>query len=910
VNDKFLSLSPEAQNATVKQIATQVFPHLPANPQSSAQPPAADIAASPPRPVSTSPIDAARNAFGNVVSGVGQFGTAVDSAIARARLPDIVQKALGATGDLANGTDQAVINAGQAISGPNQYQPAPVHQLGADLMGGRPLSALNDAAGVVAGAVPYAATAMIPGAGSVLLGASGAGNTIASRELAKGTDSPSLGDVAAGVASGAINAIGGGVAHGLTPGMTPALLNILGPTLATRYAGRIAANAVAGGALGAGNAVLNTAGTGQLTPGGVANAAVEGAGTGGVAGVAGSVPGAVKAGLGVVGDNITSRAQGPITDEHAASIARIVPDLARFADPANNIRPNAPFTQKVAAYSKTLASQTMAMGHEIVAAPGMPAGVLSSVIRPLVSAASAHNNAVPLDLLAQFNALPINPTTRTTFNNAIADLDTLSQGKLLANQSGPFEAVGSKVGGLATTLALATHSPSEAVMNAVAGTAAENKLGGAVGGVVDRVLGTSKPVMMAQARMAAQQAKASGQPIGPSSIDATAAANTALQASNAANDTAAMAQRTRTLMGPTALALSTFGPDHPVGATAQAQLNANGVPDMATQAIQQFHANAAVMQAKADARNQALADAKDQADAQRRRRADAEAALAPVAAAQSKVDTLATQNQATLDASNLLPQTATPTGLTAVNAAVNQVGRQANGVRAMGGEALHPYAASPGVAGTLQGGLGAGDASVRASDATPSSVSPRTFQDHLIARGGDEHGVALSPADIQDAITQATAAGKLTPYDHAQVIANLDNKLNSGDMWNTANIVLGHAVQAKAAAGVPVRGVKAGGSGNGDSPVIYSPTRYANTVATNQGHLSDLAAHADATGDGELADLARALRVTKDVEARTTLRDNVVNSRLGDGDILGAARVKTLLPDSLISSGSPATGTH
>ena len=88
-----------------------------------------------------------------------------------------------------------------------------------------------------------------------------------------------------------------------------------------------------------------------------------------------------------------------------------------------------------------------------------------------------------------------------------------------------------------------------------------------------------------------------------------------------------------------------------------------------------------------------------------------------------------------------------------------------------------------------------------------------------------------------------------------------------------------------------------------DSPTIYSPTRYANTVATNQGHLSNVAAYADATGDQEVADLARQLAVTKAVTDRRLIRDAVVTARKGRGDVIGAAKVKALLPDSLINAG-------
>ena len=771
---------------------------------------------------SKSPLIALRNSAGQIVAGVGHMGDILDQAIAR-HLPAALAKALGATGDLQSGTDQAVVNAGNNIAGPVAYQPAPVHQLGADIEGGKPLAALNDAAGIVAGAVPYAAAAAIPGAGPVLLGSSGAGNTIDARMRAQAEAAPSLGDIGAGAVSGAVNAVGGGVAHGATDGLiTPALVKALGPQLAAQTAARLALRAgtsgAVGGALGAANNVLDNAGTGNLTFGGVGSAALEGAGTGGLAGgamsAAGSAPAAAKGAMQSLGDNITARANGPLTDDAAASVARIVPDLQRFSDRTQNIRPDAPLVQKVAGYSKALTSQTLAMGNQIAAMPGMPDGVMSSVIRPLVSAAAAHNNAVPGDLRAQFNALPVDTETRATFNAALDDLDTLSQSKLTQNQVGPFASIGGKIGGLATTAAMLPHDPVGAVLNAVAGSHLENAIGARLGGVTDSLLGTNQPLLMARARMAIGQTRASGQPIGPSSLDATAGATARLMAANAAaNDTTAL-QATQSLMRPTAAALAMYGPDHPVGQAAWQQLQDHGVPEMADQAVRQFVANQPVNQAKADVANQTAADARNAADAQRWRRADAAAALAPVALASGKADNLAAANQATLDAGDLMPRGGPGVGLTAINAAVNQLGRQADNIRAIGGQGPEGGGDAVALPQATQGG-GGGVVSPSAPMGAPAAPSgpPRAFMDHLIARAGDEYGVGLTPQDIHDALTTATASGTLTPFDHDWVSQNLGNKLESGTGFNTANILLHHAVAAKAAAGVPVRGLKGNADG-------------------------------------------------------------------------------------------------
>jgi hypothetical protein len=266
----------------------------------------------------------------------------------------------------------------------------------------------------------------------------------------------------------------------------------------------------------------------------------------------------------------------------------------------------------------------------------------------------------------------------------------------------------------------------EAIANAAAGTAIENKLGGAIGGVADKVMGTSKPVMLAQARAAVRQALASGQPIGPSSLDATRAVTATLQNANAAAEDTRAAQNTQALMRPTLAALATYGPDHPVGKAAVQQLMARGVPELAAPAIAQFDANQPVVQAKADLRNQTAADLQNEAAAQRRRRAAAAAALTPLSTAQGKIDAAATDNQTTLDAANLMPHTATPTGLTAVTAAVNQIGRQAKAVRAIGGEVIPNATTTQGVTTELPSG---------SSDfPAPMSSPPRRLQASLLGR--------------------------------------------------------------------------------------------------------------------------------------------------------------------------------
>jgi hypothetical protein len=645
------------------------------------------------QPTDSSPLTALRNSAGSLIGGLTKLDKMGDDYVAKL------------TGTQPNASfDNAEQAAGPAVSGPTQYKPAPLNSAG---------NVLNDAAGVVAGAAPYAAAAAIPGAGPAMLGASAAGNTISNRMQAKGESSPSLGDVGAGAADAALNTVGGGLAHGV---MGPTARRLLGST-ANSLLGRTALNTAAGAGLGAANNVLNTAGTGQMTAGSVGQAALQGAVQGGLstpaveaARVAASGPGAAlraaQGAMGSLGDAVTAHSQGELTDPAAASVVRVNNDLAQFSDPANNIRPNAPLTSKLNGYSKALKAQTVELGNQIAQLPGMPQDVSSQIIQPLVQTAAIHSGVMPPNLRAAFNGLPLDDSTRTTFNNALDDLDTLSQGRMMNKQSGPFAAVGSKVGGLVTTAALAaTHSPWEAFGNFMLGGHAENQLGSKIGGVIDRAAGTQKPVLSAMAQTALKQAAANGITVGPSSLDATADAITKLNQVNqqAQQATGSNGSPLKAANVGNISALSQFGPDHPVGSVALDQLQQAGLVPEAADAIAKFNANQPVADAKARMKanvqgqaQQAQQDQKDAATQASRDKAvaqsNAEAALGLQAQAQGKSDGLATSNQVKLNAANITPQGADGVGLTAINAAANQLGRQAKSVRAVGGGLVEPDA--------------------------------------------------------------------------------------------------------------------------------------------------------------------------------------------------------------------------
>jgi hypothetical protein len=112
-----------------------------------------------------------------------------------------------------------------------------------------------------------------------------------------------------------------------------------------------------------------------------------------------------------------------------------------------------------------------------------------------------------------------------------------------------------------------------------------------------------------------------------------------------------------------------------------------------------------------------------------------------------------------------------------------------------------------------------------------------------------------------------------------------------------------HAVALKngtpAPGGAPAQAPQMPG---GDTPTINSPTRFANTVKTNQAYLSDLSKDVTPV----IADAANALRVTKSVPDRQKIVDDAYSTLMGAGDVVNAARLRTLFRPDLIQAGKKA----
>ncbi|WBO60345.1 hypothetical protein GT370_05935 [Acidocella sp. MX-AZ03] len=312
VDDSFSQLSPADQEQTVNEISSQVFK-------------------------STSPVTALRNSAGSIVSGLGAADKTIGQLAGKYAGGTMVGNGLQTWADTAG---NVLNDAGQAISGDRQYDGQSIHRLGTDLSQGNLGGAAYDAAGAVASAAPYAATAALGPGGVAALAASGAGNTIQAREAAQGEQAPSGGDLLAGGASAALNALGGPLAHGVMGGIAgrlaaPEIASMASPV--ARAAARVALGAGAGGAMGAGNYALDNAGTGQGNLSGMGNAAIEGAGTGAIAS-----PVAQGAGMGVkaLQDARTAAQAGPDVQAYQKETAPWTAAVQQAAQTIKAANPN------------------------------------------------------------------------------------------------------------------------------------------------------------------------------------------------------------------------------------------------------------------------------------------------------------------------------------------------------------------------------------------------------------------------------------------------------------------------------------------------------------------------------------------------------------------------------------------
>jgi hypothetical protein len=445
-------------------------------------------------PTSDSLLTAARNGAGGFLGGLATVNQMADNAVA---------KATGTQPDAK--FDQNFKDFSTHVRGDTNYQADPLNSAG---------NIAHDAAGLVASAAPQAAGAALSGPlAPYLLGASAAGNTLDARMTAKGTSSPSAGDLAAAGGSALLNAVGGKASLGL--GNIPALgaLGDDAKALAIRSLGRIATNAGAGAAIGAGNYAADNAGTGQMTASGLADATGQGAATGGL--MTGMTEGA-SALKGIP----TARAAASMHPEQAASTVRVAQELANRVQAAKSAGSPATTTDAATGLGSQLQGELSASIGRLKQSGVLSENDRQAVIQPLTDAAKAGtlhpgDASVPTSALAQFDALGLPEVDKTALRNGLLDLSTVTRDGAAGGTLKPFvdkllntstaKAVES-LGGAAIGF---MHSGEPgAFLGGMAGAVAP-KAATALAGGIDSLTGANVPPVLKQqaaARLALQRA--------------------------------------------------------------------------------------------------------------------------------------------------------------------------------------------------------------------------------------------------------------------------------------------------------------------------------------------------------------------------------------------------------------------
>lgn len=301
------------------------------------------------------------------------------------------------------------------------------------------------------------------------------------------------------LANAAPAAAGDAAIAGLTMGRVP------GGTL-----GRTAAQGVGGAAQ---STLDQYSDTGSVDPDQVANAAASGAAFGAVTGAAGEG----KSAVGRVADRVQSSGEQyqPTDQTQAHSAIRTRDALLQSQKDASGTPGAVTDLNQVA---NNLKSSWVNDAQDRIAQMKQQ-GASADVIRDaasLLERAQRHNNRLytgDLDILDQADH-GLDEGQLQDFKNRLTDLNTLSTNSFKNQNVGPLSAIGSKIGGLATTAGLfATGNHAEAAMNLIAGSALENKIGAKIGAAGDRLMGTQKPAIVL-AGQAADRAN-NGAPVAP-----------------------------------------------------------------------------------------------------------------------------------------------------------------------------------------------------------------------------------------------------------------------------------------------------------------------------------------------------------------------------------------------------------
>lgn len=448
---------------------------------------------------------------------------------------------------------------------PAGYQPAgPL--IGGDLRNGRWSALPGDLARAAVEAAPDVAAALavgIPtdgaGAAAYMAGRT-LGDTADARATNNGRTTPSLGDIAGALPSTAAQAVLGDL------GVGDAADAIASPLL--RAAGKVGIGAAAGAAGDQAGQLGASVGTKR----GLTDNPWQSLGAGLSAGAVRAASVAPGLGAGAVkaaSDDLRSRSIDQPSPDQAASTIRVVGDLQ---DAAANASPG--LSPKAAADAVSAAYQAKLLGlvRDWKTAGHIDAGGAAD-LRQLL-----HGPAAPLaDAVA---GLPIPDGERSAFLTGAQDLGTLGSLSAGGTPVGPLQSAGALLGRWGGAAGELAHgSPMGALAALGLGESFGGQIGGRVGAIGDRLLGTNTPTTELQRLAAARSLVAAGtDPAGVvSNLPALAAARARYPLPQAPADTYPVGSQAQAILdkmalgNEAALRAADLTPGHPLaGETASA----------------------------------------------------------------------------------------------------------------------------------------------------------------------------------------------------------------------------------------------------------------------------------------------------------------------------------------------------
>jgi hypothetical protein len=849
------------------------------------------------------------------------------------------------------------------------YQPAGP-EVAAALRAGRYRDALFNAPRAITEAVPGLvgglAASAVPGGLPAYLAATNYGQHVQARQAANGDKVPTTNDLTIGGLSTIPDVGLGMIGLGKLPGVASAVARV--PTMVGRTAAGAALDAGAAGAQSLVDQAGNTIGTKQglmVDPADAATAAIQAAGA--RAGTLGAHEVGAKTGE-VARDAATAMTYAQPSTDEAHSISRVNSAADAYRATAQNTTGRAPTDAATldALHSK-LSGNLKEIAKQLVDAGAITPEEHRAILAPAIRDAATFRPSDASDAGARPSAgaiddLDIPDAIRGPLQDAVSDLSTIQAARRNDN-AGPFATLGQGAATYGTAgAALAMGHPTEAIMTLL-GHRQVGAIGGAAGGLVDRLVGTNSPSVFQRSGQADGVLTKAGETPRPDSITATNDALTTLRDPQARlnlslglplDTPAAPAAAAAPASTPTdagnaqaardqAALVAKLGPDHPVGAAA---LDALGTNPLAEQALSRWNALAPVRSAQArtaqaaqDSQVQTAQAAKDTADQLRRdkqqKQTDLEAALGTRAKVTAVLDNAASRNEVALQAAGEQPRV-DDASLTAITAAMNQAQRRANAVKAQGGDnrlgvpsdtaeptvdpvaqaRLRASAASPGGVQEPQAAIPAAtppvaSASPAAASTGDSGTLPSGWMAYTLS-GLLRNGIVAKPADVHGAVDDLVSAGELSPT-HGDALKKHSGPVMVPELLQRIASVTasrtGQSDRLTAGLTAPAPAVGPGdapGQDTSGKPPVRDQFRWASARDAYQKAADGLALQAERQGDTALSTAIRhiAAEPTEDGKAQIA-KDYLVSLK---GKTSGAVLKKALAAQML--SGPLMRGTR